>query len=73
MSSAQLAKLDEIDGIEKVTADCTLNSPTQSLMNLIFDNDMFKEAMASFDIGEHALHYNKYYISESKFLYKRYL
>ncbi|XP_062613650.1 protein mono-ADP-ribosyltransferase PARP3-like [Saccostrea cucullata] len=29
---------------------CTLDAPTQSLLRLIFDHDMFKDAMKSFDI-----------------------
>eukprot|EP00105_Crassostrea_gigas_P028461 XP_011450121.1 PREDICTED: poly [ADP-ribose] polymerase 3-like [Crassostrea gigas] len=29
---------------------CTLDAPTQSLLNLIFNHDMFKDAMKSFDI-----------------------
>ena len=33
------------------TSPCTLDAPTQSLMKLIFDNDMFREAMKNFDIG----------------------
>lgn len=32
------------------TSPCTLDAPTQSLIKLIFDNDMFKDAMKSFDI-----------------------
>lgn len=32
------------------TAACTLDAPTQSLMKLIFDHDMFQDAMKSFDI-----------------------
>lgn len=32
------------------TSPCTLDAPTQSLMKLIFDNDMFREAMKNFDI-----------------------
>ena len=52
---AQMAKLDELDGVKKVTAPCTLDKPTQSLIKLIFDNDMFKEAMANMEIGEHLL------------------
>ncbi|KAK3103750.1 hypothetical protein FSP39_021612 [Pinctada imbricata] len=32
------------------TAACTLDKATQGLMKLIFDNDMFKDAMKSFDI-----------------------
>ncbi|KAJ8301262.1 hypothetical protein KUTeg_020249 [Tegillarca granosa] len=34
----------------KDIAKCTLDAPTQVLMKLIFDNDMFKEAMKKFDI-----------------------
>jgi hypothetical protein len=33
------------------TSPCTLDAPTQSLMKLIFDNDMFRDAMKNFDIG----------------------
>jgi len=31
---------------------CTLDKPTQKLVDLIFDADMFQDAMKSFDIGE---------------------
>ncbi len=37
--------------MKKKIAECTLDKPTQSLVKLIFDNDMFKEAMTSFNIG----------------------
>ena len=47
-----MAMLDEIDGVERVVADCTLDKSTQSLVKMIFDNDMFKEAMKQMDIGE---------------------
>lgn len=36
---------------------CTLDAPTQSLLNLIFNHDMFKDAMKSFDIGKVARRY----------------
>jgi hypothetical protein len=32
-----------------------LDAPTQALMKLIFDHDMFKDAMKSFDIGKNHL------------------
>ena len=50
----QLAQLDgdEVDAVETVTGSSELDKSTQSLVRLIFDNDMFKEAMASFEIGK---------------------
>ena len=30
---------------------CSLDMPTQALMKLIFDNDMFQDAMKSLEIG----------------------
>ena len=47
-----MAKLDEIDGVKRLTADCKLDKATQSLIKLIFDQDMFKEAMATMEIGK---------------------
>ncbi|XP_071781970.1 protein mono-ADP-ribosyltransferase PARP3 [Centroberyx gerrardi] len=42
-------KVDSVDGksvkVTKNTLPCTLNNPTQKLIELIFSNDMFKEAM----------------------------
>lgn len=46
----QLAKLDEIEGPPKKVEKCTLDKSTQSLIKLIFDHDMFKEAMANMEI-----------------------
>lgn len=51
VSVFQLAKLDEIDGT-RVVLPCTLDKETQSLVKLIFDHDMFKEAMANLEIGQ---------------------
>ena len=34
------------------TEKCTLDVPTQDLLKLIFNHDMFKDAMKSFDIGK---------------------
>ena len=50
----QMKKLDEIDGahVKRIYDDCTLDKATQNLVKLIFDNDMFKEAMAQMEIGE---------------------
>ncbi len=47
-----MVKLDEVDGVQKKVMASQLDQPTQNLMKLIFDNDMFKEAMQSFDIGK---------------------
>ena len=46
-----MAKLDEIDGTTKETQPCTLDNPTQSLIKLLFDNDMFRDAMKDLEIG----------------------
>lgn len=46
----KMAKLDELDGVKKVTAACTLDKQTQSLVKLLFDNDMFKDAMKDLEI-----------------------
>eukprot|EP00731_Ephydatia_muelleri_P003429 Em0001g3429a len=47
---AKLSALDETDSAEKVVKQCTLDKPTQALIKLIFDNDMFQEAMKSMEI-----------------------
>ncbi|XP_070559252.1 protein mono-ADP-ribosyltransferase PARP3-like [Ptychodera flava] len=48
----KLAQLDEIDGVKvtKKVAACQLDKPTQNLVQLIFDNDMFKEQMQNFEL-----------------------
>ncbi|XP_006823496.1 protein mono-ADP-ribosyltransferase PARP3-like [Saccoglossus kowalevskii] len=46
----KMAQLDEIDGVKKKIAACRLDKPTQDLVKLIFDNDMFKEQMANFEL-----------------------
>ncbi|KAK3734446.1 hypothetical protein RRG08_029121 [Elysia crispata] len=38
------------DGEAKKVAPCTLDKPTQDLMKLIFDTDMFKAALKKFDL-----------------------
>ncbi len=47
----KLAALDEADGPAPVMKPCSLDKPTQALIKLIFDNDMFREAMKSLEIG----------------------
>ncbi len=47
----KLAVLNEADGPAPVMKPCSLNKPTQALIKLIFDNDMFKEAMKNLEIG----------------------
>ncbi len=39
------------NGVPKKIRPSTLDSPTQSFVKLIFDKDMFKSAMAKFEIG----------------------
>jgi len=49
----KLALLDSVDGPAtsvKTTKPCSLDKPTQSLIKLLFDHDMFKEAMAKMNI-----------------------
>ena len=47
-----MAALDEPDAPPKRVLPCSLDKPTQGLLNLIFDNDMFQNAMKSMEIGE---------------------
>lgn len=67
----QNAKLDEIDGTVRNVADCSLDKPTQDLVKLIFDHDMFKEAMSAFNIGtdfmENSYSSNMHLILHEKF------
>ena len=46
------APFDCVDGIPTKLATSKLDKETQSLVKLIFDNDMFSNAMKSMDIGE---------------------
>ena len=47
--------LDAVDGspvkTKKNVKDCTLDKPTRNLIQQIFNNDMFKEAMVKMDLG----------------------
>ena len=40
------------DAKPKKVKTCTLDKTTQGLIKLIFDNDMFNNAMKNFDIGK---------------------
>ena len=43
---------DVVDGMKVKVAASSLDKETQSLVRLIFDNDMFSDAMKNMDIGE---------------------
>ena len=49
--ASKLAALDEPDAPPRKVRACSLDKPTQDLVKLIFDNDMFREAMQSMEIG----------------------
>ena len=49
--ASKLAALDEPDAPPRRVQACSLDKPTQDLVKLIFDNDMFREAMQSMEIG----------------------
>lgn len=51
---SKLEALDEPDSgvpVSVVTKPCSLEKPTQDLINLIFNNDMFNHALKSMEIG----------------------
>lgn len=51
--ASKLAALEETDAPARHPVKaCSLDKPTQELLNLIFDNDMFQDAMRSMEIGE---------------------
>ena len=50
--SLQLSALDKTDGVQKKVRPSKLNKPTQELLSLLFDSDMFKDAMAKMDLGK---------------------
>lgn len=52
----KLAALDEPDAPPRKVRACSLDKPTQNLVKLIFDNDMFRDAMKSMEIGKHCVH-----------------
>ncbi|MBN3270461.1 PARP3 polymerase, partial [Polyodon spathula] len=43
-------KIDTVDGVKKEVLPCTLDKPTQELINLIFSNDMFNNAMETMNL-----------------------
>lgn len=47
--------MDEVDGkvvkVSKNVLPCTLDDATRNLIQLIFSNDMFKEAMECMNLG----------------------
>lgn len=43
--------MDMVDGKQQLVAASKLDAQTQWLMKFIFDNDMFRDAMKSMDIG----------------------
>ena len=71
--------LDAVDGspvkTKKNVKDCTLDKPTQNLIQQIFNNDMFKEAMVKMDLGmlgfsmivQHIFTYFSLQICDSKY------
>lgn len=50
-----LLQVDTVDAktvkVTKNVQPCVLDNPTQKLIELIFSNDMFKEAMECMDLG----------------------
>ena len=52
----KLAALDEPDAPPRMVRACSLDQPTRDLVKLIFDNDMFREAMKSMEIGRHCVY-----------------
>lgn len=50
----KLTALDETDAPPpSISRQCSLDKPTQDLIKLIFDHDMFQSAMQSMEIGIH--------------------
>ena len=45
-------KGDEPDAPPKIVRQCSLDKPTQELIKMIFDNDMFNNAMQKLELGE---------------------
>ena len=51
-----VVKGDEPDAPPKKVKACSLDKPTQDLIRMIFDNDMFNNAMQKLELGEHLAH-----------------
>ena len=45
-------KGDEPDAPPKIVRQCSLDKPTQELIKMIFDNDMFNNAMQKLELGK---------------------
>ena len=45
-------KGDEPDAPPKIVRQCSLDKPTQELVRMIFDNDMFNNAMQKLELGK---------------------
>ena len=45
-------KGDEPDAPPKIVRQCSLEKPTQELVRMIFDNDMFNNAMQKLELGK---------------------
>ena len=45
-------KGDEPDAPPKIVRQCSLDKPTQELIRMIFDNDMFNNAMQKLELGK---------------------
>ena len=46
-------KGDEPDAPPKIVRQCSLEKPTQELVRMIFDNDMFNNAMQKLELGKY--------------------
>lgn len=61
--------MDSTDGTPaKITKPCCLDAATQSLIKLIFDQDMFKEAMSQMNIGKYMGVFNRVVKISQRFL-----
>ena len=47
-----IVKGDEPDAPPKMVRQCSLDKPTQELVRMIFDNDMFNNAMQKLELGK---------------------
>ncbi|XP_075688565.1 protein mono-ADP-ribosyltransferase PARP3 isoform X1 [Rhinoderma darwinii] len=45
-----MVKVDTVDGVCKKVRPCSLDKPTQDLVSLIFNSDMFKDAMQTMNL-----------------------
>jgi len=52
-----MVKGDEPDAPPKIVRQCSLDKPTQELVRMIFDNDMFNNAMQKLELGKTMYYY----------------